>query len=82
MVEERPDGSELQTLAEMTVEAVLTRWPQTATVFQSYKTACVGCPINSFCTITEVTQIYSIPAQRFLIELRHAICEAEEDAPS
>ncbi len=82
MDEARPGESELQALAEMTVEAVLTRWPQTATVFQSYKTACVGCPINSFCTITEVTQIYSIPKQRFLVELRHVICEVEQDASS
>ena len=82
MAKERPFELQLDTLAQMSVETVLTRWPKTAPVFQSHKTACLGCPITLFCTIADVAQIYSIPTSQLLTELAHVICEVEADASS
>ena len=56
--------------AEMTVSDVLTRWPQTAAVFQQFKTACVGCGMAPFDTLADVADIYQFDLSPFLETLR------------
>ena len=40
--------------SNMTVAEVLEKWPETFTVFQEFKTACVGCVMAPFDTIDDV----------------------------
>jgi len=56
-------------LMELTIEDVLTRWPQTAVVFHQHNMACVGCAVASFYTITEAANVYSLSLEDFLSEL-------------
>lgn len=35
---------------EITLEQMMTEWPQTVTVLMRYRMLCVGCPISSFHT--------------------------------
>ncbi|MFZ0548393.1 MAG: DUF1858 domain-containing protein, partial [Candidatus Promineifilaceae bacterium] len=56
-------------LAEMTIESVLTRWPQTAAAFQKHNMACIGCAVSSFYTITDAVNVYGLSQEHFLREL-------------
>ncbi len=60
-------------IAEMTVEDVLTRWPETAEVFNRYNMACVGCPVAPFYTVAEAAEVYQLPPADFIAELEQAI---------
>ena len=64
--------SETVSLAEMTVDEVLTRWPQTAEVFTRRNMACVGCPVAPFYTVTEAAAIYKLEIADFIDELQEA----------
>jgi len=57
---------------DMFVADVLDRWPQTAKIFQQFKTACVGCAMAPFDTISDVVRIYELNGQEFLQALRQA----------
>ena len=56
----------------MFVADVLEKWPETAAVFQRFKTACVGCAMAPFDTIADVARIYELNGQAFLKALRQA----------
>lgn len=60
---------------EMFVADVLERWPQTATIFHRFKTACVGCAMAPFDTVADVVRIYELNGQKFLEALRDAAQE-------
>ncbi|VAW43416.1 hypothetical protein MNBD_CHLOROFLEXI01-2854 [hydrothermal vent metagenome] len=60
-------------LAELTVDGILARWPQTIQVFRRYKLACVGCTIGPYCDINMVADIYNVPLQQFLDDLNAVI---------
>lgn len=60
-------------LAEMIIEDVLTRWPETAVVFHRHKMACPGCAVAGFYTIADAADIYNLPQAEFLAELRTVI---------
>jgi hybrid cluster-associated redox disulfide protein len=62
-------------LAEMTVEMVLTSWPQTAVIFHEHKMACVGCAVASFYSIADAASIYGLAQEQFLNELITAISQ-------
>ena len=66
-------------ITETTVQAILTRWPQTARVFNHYSSACIGCAIAPFCTILDAAKIYGLPLEAFENDLIKAI---EEDGES
>jgi hybrid cluster-associated redox disulfide protein len=63
--------------SSMTVEEVLERWPQTATVFNHYKSACVGCALSPFCTLEDVAGTYNLAMAGFLADLHGAIDGSE-----
>jgi hybrid cluster-associated redox disulfide protein len=46
-------------MLSVTVAEVMDRWPQTVPVFVRHRMVCVGCPIASFESLVEVTEIYS-----------------------
>ena len=54
--EEPVDG-----LAGWTVAEVLARKPDRAMAFIRLRTACVGCPLDRFCTLADVAGAYHIP---------------------
>jgi hybrid cluster-associated redox disulfide protein len=65
--------SDLERITDLTVEAALTRWPQTAEVFNRHNMACVGCPVAPFYTVAEAAAVYRLPLDAFLQELEDAI---------
>jgi len=60
-------------LSKMTVDEVIRRWPETAKVFRQYALDCLGCAIAPLCEITAVAEIYNLPQQQFMADLRKAI---------
>ena len=58
---------------EENVDEVLKKWPHTAQFFRDYALACVGCTIAPFCEIGKVAEIYELPQEQFLNDLRAAI---------
>ena len=60
-------------IAELTVEEVLMRWPQTAVVFTRHNMACVGCPVAPFYSVSEAANVYRLPAAEFVQELEQEI---------
>jgi hybrid cluster-associated redox disulfide protein len=57
----------------MAVADVLDRWPETVTVFQQFKTACVGCVMAPFDTLHDVARIYGLDQEAFMSALAAAI---------
>lgn len=60
-------------IADMTVEDILTRWPQTADVFGRHNMACVGCPVAPFYTVSEAAVVYKLTPAEFVAELEQVI---------
>lgn len=60
-------------IAEMTVQELLARWPQTAVVFNQYASLCIGCAIAPYCTVSDVAKIYRLPLEAFINDLKKAI---------
>jgi hybrid cluster-associated redox disulfide protein len=63
--------------SSMTVEEVLERWPETALVFNHYKSACVGCALSPFCTLEDVAGTYHLDLAGFLADLRASVSGSE-----
>jgi hybrid cluster-associated redox disulfide protein len=66
--------------SSLTVEEVLERWPQTAPVFNHYRSACVGCALSPFCTLEDVAGTYHLNLTIFLADLRAAVDGFESQA--
>ena len=65
-------------LEELTVEEILSRWPETVSVFNHYSSSCIGCAIAPFCTIADAISAYGLPEHEFAADLRAAIESAGE----
>lgn len=71
--------SQMPTIArDMTVEQLLTAWPQTARVFLDRRMACVGCPVAAFETIEEVAAVYEQDPETLIAALKR--CALEQGA--
>ena len=57
---------------DMSVADVLELWPETVSVFQDYKTACVGCVMTPFDTMEDVVRIYDLDLTQFMEALGKA----------
>ena len=57
----------------LVVADVLSRWPQTVPVFLRHHMICVGCAMSRFETLEDISAIYRLDLNGFLLELRHAI---------
>lgn len=60
-------------LASMTVDTVLTRWPQCADIFNEYNMACVGCPVAPYYTVSEAANVYNLAVDEFIAVLEKTI---------
>lgn len=63
--------------SDMTVAEILESWPETVSVFQDYKTACVGCVMAPFDTMVDVARIYELELSEIMEALHHAVETAE-----
>lgn len=68
--------------SDMTVEYVLEKWPETATVFNhDLKTACVGCPMAPFDTLDDVARIYNFDINEILSLLHNVLQKSPDKLP-
>jgi hybrid cluster-associated redox disulfide protein len=63
--------------ANMTVEDVLRKWPETWTVFMSKRTDCVGCFMQRFCTLQDVAETYQISVEVLTRELESCVIQSK-----
>ena len=59
----------LQPQPETTVEEALSACPDLYTIFLRGKAECIGCFLQKFCTLREVTGAYRVPLEGFLAEV-------------
>lgn len=55
--------------SNMTVAEILEKWPGTVSVFQAYKTACVGCTMAEFDTMVDVARSYELELTELMTAL-------------
>ena len=65
-------------LAEMTIETLLRRWPETAVIFHNHNMACAGCAVAPFYTTTDAAQVYGLSPEELLTEIKAAIKETDD----
>ena len=70
----------LDKLGEMTIEDLLRRWPATAVVFHRHHMACAGCAVAPFYTLIDAANVYGLPPDQLLAEIRAAIQAEQTDA--
>lgn len=63
--------------SNMTVAEVLEQWPETVSVFQDYKTACVGCSMAPFDTMADVAREYNLELSEILGALEMVVGDPE-----
>jgi hypothetical protein len=54
----------------------LNDWPETASLFRMFKTACIGCYLARFCSLQDVADTYHILPE----ELMEAVRKATQDS--
>lgn len=65
--------------SDMTVAEILEAWPETVSVFQDFKTACVGCVMAPFDTMSDVARIYELELSE-IMEALHRVVQTDERA--
>lgn len=68
-----------QLMANLTVNEVMDRWPQTIPIFLRYRMACIGCPIGRFETVAEVAEIYRMELDHFIGDLQQTISQRRHE---
>ncbi len=69
-------------LADMLVNDVMRRWPDTIPVFIRHRMRCVGCPIAIFHTVSESCSEHQQSVPDFLAALETSIDQALPSASS
>ena len=67
---------------DMTVAEILEKWPVTVSVFQKFKTACVGCTMAQFDTMVDVARIYELELSGIMEALHDFVTQEEVDPGS
>ncbi|MEH6829444.1 MAG: DUF1858 domain-containing protein [Sulfitobacter sp.] len=57
----------------MSLDTLMSIWPETITVFLQHKMLCVGCTVNSFHTINDACREYHLDEMHFRAELQRVI---------
>jgi hybrid cluster-associated redox disulfide protein len=57
---------------ELSIAILLREWPQVIPVFLGHRMACVGCSMSSFETLRGAAEIYQLPFEKFMAEIRSA----------
>jgi hybrid cluster-associated redox disulfide protein len=58
---------------DLPLGALMTRWPDTITVFMRHKMLCVGCLVNPFHTVIDACAEYGLDVDAFYAELAASI---------
>lgn len=66
-------------LSQLTVDQVLTRWPQTIAIFLHHRMACAGCAMAPFETVAEAAAIYHLELPCFLSALYPVIALSDDN---
>lgn len=61
--------------ADLTVDEVLRRWPQTLPVFVRLKLNCVGCDMAAFETLADIARTYDLMLPELLAQLEAAMAQ-------
>ena len=57
-------------LEHVSVNEVMSRWPETIGVFIQHGMGCVGCPVARFHSVEEACREHDLECSRFLSDLR------------
>ena len=57
---------------DLSLDMLMSLWPQTISVFLHHKMLCIGCMVNSFHTIIDACIAYDLDELAFRAELRAA----------
>lgn len=58
---------------DLPLDELMTRWPETISVFLHYRLLCVGCPVAPFHTVIDACREHRIEEEPFRLDLRRAI---------
>jgi len=58
---------------EMLVGDVLAQWPQLVPLFLAKRMSCIGCSMNRFEDLRDISRIYGIDLQAFLAEMERVV---------
>lgn len=64
---------EFESIRSWTVADALNFYPQTTKLFVEWKTDCIGCYLNRFCTIEEVAAIYSLDLHDTVVKIQSLV---------
>ncbi len=62
---------------DLTVEELLTRYTETASVFVTRRMACVGCPMSPFETLEDAARVYGLAVTDLMRDLEQAVSTPE-----
>lgn len=65
-------------LTSLTIQDIVSRYPATREVFERHHTACVGCVMDTFCTLSDAARAYDIPLAQLVNEISAAALAAED----
>ncbi len=64
---------------DLTIAALLERWPATQAVLERHAMACIGCVVAPFCTLREAADIYHMAVEDFVAELAAHLAASVRD---
>jgi hybrid cluster-associated redox disulfide protein len=64
--------------ANLIVEDVLKKWPETFSIFRTWNTDCVGCLLQRFCTLQDVATTYEVDVDHLTRDLENCVTENRE----
>lgn len=62
--------------ADAIIDCVVSDHPETVQVFSQLHMHCVGCPVAPFESLADACEIYHVPVERFLAQLRDVIVQS------
>ena len=65
----RPDIND----PDMSLDTMMSIWPETVAVFLQHKMLCVGCMVNSFHTVIDACREYRLDEKAFRAQLEAVI---------
>ncbi len=58
---------------DLTLDTLMTLWPETIAVFIRYNMVCIGCMVNPFHTVIDACLEYNLDERRFRADLHEAV---------
>jgi hybrid cluster-associated redox disulfide protein len=67
---------------QLTISAILERWPEVIPIFIQLKMSCVGCTLADFMTLEDALEIYHLEKEPFIEQIKNAIQTKQSEAES